>query len=177
MSNIFFCIAGHIQNWSDSETYLNLGQPKTEKVRTSDGSSPGPHVPSQLIVPINYTCWNSSILQEDTLLINFGQSFSSFHPLAGYEVGTMPHYLSLEGHFKRKIRSPSDVWALGCTIFEIHAGSPFSKPSWEGTPRSLRKWCRHSGNCQSRGGPHSRIITCGLTRVGSPRLENMCGCL
>ncbi|RDB17971.1 Protein kinase dsk1 [Hypsizygus marmoreus] len=79
--NILFRVAENVQEWSDSEVYLNFGQPETEKVVTRDGSPPGPHAPAQLIAPIeNVRLTYSTLLPEDILLIDFGQSFSSFRP-------------------------------------------------------------------------------------------------
>jgi len=45
--------------------------------------------------------------------------------------------------------------------------------------RSSRRSWQHLGSCRSHGGARSRIINCGLTRTGSPRLVNFnkCCCL
>jgi len=137
-SNILFRVAEHVQNWSDSEVYLNLGNPKMDKVRTSDGSPPRPHAPSHLIELIDFAYWKSSFLQEDTLLIDFGQSFPVLHPPTGYKPATVPHYLSPEARFERNCGFPAYVWSLGCTISEIRAGLPLFDPFLGGYSRILK---------------------------------------
>ncbi|KAF8810776.1 kinase-like protein [Phlegmacium glaucopus] len=124
-SNILFRVAENVQNWSDSEVYLNFGQPETEEIVTCDHRPLGPHAPPRLIAPIdNALLTNSTLLQEDILLIDFGQSFSRFNRPTGYEPASVPQYLSPEARSEGMIGSPSDVWALACMIFEIRAGFP-----------------------------------------------------
>ncbi|KAF8962533.1 kinase-like domain-containing protein [Flammula alnicola] len=139
-SNILFRAAENIQNWSDSDVYLTLGQPETEEIATRDHSPPGPHAPAQLVAPIdNAYLTNSTFLQEDILLVDFGQSFSSFHPPTDYVPATMPHYQSPEARFEGRISMPSDVWALACTIFEIRAGSPLFEAFLGGNDEILKE--------------------------------------
>ncbi|KAF9511351.1 hypothetical protein BS47DRAFT_1346871 [Hydnum rufescens UP504] len=69
-----------------------------------------------------------SLLKEDIVLIDFGQSFFADHPPPNYAPATPLHYLSPEAFFESRTSFPSDIWALGCTIFEIRAGSPLFDP-------------------------------------------------
>ncbi|KAF5383682.1 hypothetical protein D9615_003640 [Tricholomella constricta] len=138
-SNILFRVAENVQNWSDDEVYLNFGQPETEEIETRDRSPSGPHAPSQLIAQIDNASFHYTLLQEDSLLIDFGQSFSKFHPPTGYEPATVPHYLSPEARFEGRIGLPSDVWALACTIFQIRAGFPLFEAFLGGNDEVLKE--------------------------------------
>jgi len=139
-SNILFHVAEDVQEWSDNDVYLNFGQPETEKIITRDLSPLGPHVPAQLVAPIdNAYSTNSIFLQEGILLIDFGQSFSIFHPRTDYKPATVPHYQSPEARFEGRIGMPSDVWALACTIFEIRAGFPLFEAFLGGDDEILKE--------------------------------------
>ncbi|KAJ3506819.1 hypothetical protein NLJ89_g6654 [Agrocybe chaxingu] len=139
-SNILFRVAGHVQDWSDREVYLNFGHPETEKIAIYDRSPLGPHMPLKLVVPIEDAyLTNSAILREDILLIDFGQSFSTSRPPVGYEPATMPHYLSPEARFEGRIGLPSDVWSLACTLFQIRGGSPLFEAFLGGDEEVLKE--------------------------------------
>jgi serine/threonine-protein kinase SRPK3 len=76
-----FRVAEDVAKWSDQELYLNLGQPKMEDIEILDYSPFGPHTPPQLVAPIdNVRFTSSAFLQEDMLLIDFGQSFPFLAP-------------------------------------------------------------------------------------------------
>ncbi|CAA7268662.1 unnamed protein product [Cyclocybe aegerita] len=125
-SNVLFRVAGNVQDWSDREVYLNFGQPETEKIATCDRSPPGPHAPVELVAPIEGAyLTNSAILQEDVLLIDFGQAFSISRPP--------------KARFEGKIGLPSDIWSLACMIFEIRAGFPLFEAFLGGDDEVLKE--------------------------------------
>jgi serine/threonine-protein kinase SRPK3 len=118
-------LADSTNNWSDTDVYLNFGEPQTETVSSRDGSPLGPNAPAELVEPIeDAVLANSHLLQKDILVIDFGQSFSALSPPIGYVPATIPHFQSPEAHFAEQISSPSDIWSLACTMFEICAGFP-----------------------------------------------------
>uniref|UniRef100_A0A0W0G6R6 non-specific serine/threonine protein kinase n=1 Tax=Moniliophthora roreri TaxID=221103 RepID=A0A0W0G6R6_MONRR len=124
-SNILFRLADRVHKWSDNEVYSYFGEPNTERVATRDRSPPGPCAPVELVAPIDQSRFTDcSLLQEDVLLIDFGQSFNASHPPVGYEPATAFNYQSPEARFESRIDTASDVWALACTIFEMRAGFP-----------------------------------------------------
>ncbi|KAM6503083.1 Protein kinase-like domain containing protein [Amanita muscaria] len=124
-SNILFQVPDHARRWSDNEIYLTLGEPETEEIVTLDHSPPGPCAPRELVEPVGAACLSSpSLLQEDIIVIDFGQSFATNRPPKDYEPATAIHYLSPEARFENRISLASDIWALACIIFEIRAGSP-----------------------------------------------------
>ncbi|KIM46980.1 hypothetical protein M413DRAFT_63939 [Hebeloma cylindrosporum] len=139
-SNVLFHVAENVQHWSDSEVYINFGQPETEEIATLDHSPLGPHAPAELIAPIGNACLTHAILlQENILLIDFGQSFPALHPRRDYKPATVPHYQSPEARFEGTIGMPSDIWALACTIFEIRAGFPLFEAFLGGDDEILKE--------------------------------------
>ena len=138
ISNILFRIAENVKSWSDSEVYLNFGHPETETMATRDHSPLGIHVPAHLVAPIdNALLTNPNLLQEEIVVIDFGQSFCISRLPTDYEPATVPHYLSPEARFEGNIGAPSDIWALGCTIFEIRAGFPIFETFFGGDDEVL----------------------------------------
>lgn len=104
--------------------YAYLGAPETENVRTRDGQPPGPHAPAMLAAPIqNSKMSNAELLQESIIISDFGQSYIVASPPSSYEPGTVLNYQSPEARFEGRVGFEADIWALGCAIFEIRAGS------------------------------------------------------
>ncbi|KAF9258642.1 kinase-like protein [Marasmius fiardii PR-910] len=128
-SNILFRLSPHVTEWSDDEVYAHLGEPETEDVMTREGKPPGPHAPAILVEPIqNSKISDASLLQENTIVSDFGQSYLIASPPPSYEPATVLNYLSPEVRFERRAGLESDIWALGLAIFEIRAGFALFEP-------------------------------------------------
>lgn len=124
-SNILFRLLPHLIEWSDAEVYAHLGDPETENVRTCDGQPPGPHAPAMLVAPIeNSKLSDATLLQENIVVSDFGQSYIVAAPPSSYEPGTVLNYQPPEARFEGRVGLEADIWALGCVIFEIRAGFP-----------------------------------------------------
>ena len=122
-SNILFRLSPHVSKWSDAEVYSCLGNPERENVITRDGNPPGPHAPAMLVAPIqNHKLSHASLLQETTIINDFGQSYVVACPPPSYEPGTVLNYQSPETRFEGRAGFEADIWTLGCAIFEIRAG-------------------------------------------------------
>jgi serine/threonine-protein kinase SRPK3 len=103
--------------------YARLGDPETENVETSDGKLPGPHAPAMLVEPIqNDYISHASLLQESTIISDFGQSYVAASPPPSYQPGTILSYRPPEERFEGRAGFEADIWTLGCAIFEIRAG-------------------------------------------------------
>jgi serine/threonine-protein kinase SRPK3 len=128
-SNILFRVSETVRRWSDAEVYGYLGQPETDEVDTRGGEPRGPHAPPELVAPIgNSKLVDASLLQESVTIIDYGQSYAIACPPRDYEPGTALNYVPPEARFEGRIGLEADVWALGCAIFEIRAGSPLFEP-------------------------------------------------
>ncbi|KAG6843357.1 hypothetical protein H0H87_005505 [Tephrocybe sp. NHM501043] len=100
-----------------------MGDPETENVLARDGQPVDPHAPAMLVAPIqNDKISHASLLEESTIISDFGQSYVAACPPASYEPGTMLSYQSPEARFEGRASFEADIWTLGCTIFEIRAG-------------------------------------------------------
>ena len=60
-------------------------------------------------------------MSDQIMIIDFGIAFLSAH--SSNDIGTPKNYCAPEFYFQRPRSSSSDIWALGCTIFEIRTGA------------------------------------------------------
>jgi hypothetical protein len=95
-------IAPHVNEWSDAEVYFHLGNPKREDVMTRDGKPLGLHAPAMLVAPMqNHKQSHASLVQETTIISDFGQS---------YKPGTMLNYQAPETRFEGRTGFEADTW-------------------------------------------------------------------
>ncbi|KAM6496499.1 kinase-like protein [Amanita muscaria] len=114
-SNILF--QGPADGQTTKSTRLSV---ETEEIVTLDDSL---CVPRELVAPVDAACLSSpSLLQENIIVIDFGQSFATNHPPKDYKPATAIHYFSLEARFENRISPASG------TISEIRVGSPLFDP-------------------------------------------------
>ena len=64
-------------------------------------------------------------ISNNIVLIDYGLSFHLDNP--PYWVGTITNYLAPECYFENHISKASDVWALGCVIYELFTGQRLFK--------------------------------------------------
>ncbi|EIM91661.1 kinase-like protein [Stereum hirsutum FP-91666 SS1] len=140
-SNILFRLSTQIKSWSD--TYINayFGPPETEPVRLRRPDEPlGPHVPPELVAPIPDSLMRDLMyVQESVVLSDFGQSYVGVPP-KDYQPGTSLNYLAPETYFDGRTGLGTDIWALGCAIFESRAGFPLFEAFLGGTGDVAREW-------------------------------------
>ena len=106
-----------------------LGGLKTGKIEALDGSPPEPQAPRELVEPVDTGAHSFlSFLEENIVVIDFGQSFAINAPPDGYNAGTTIHYFPPEARFDNIVGTASDIWGLACAIFEIRAGRPLFSP-------------------------------------------------
>ncbi|KAK9249401.1 protein kinase [Lipomyces tetrasporus] len=121
-SNILIQLS-HVDLWSDQDVYELLGFPVTDKVRLWSGELNNMvSAPKYLVEPADLSNLESKWFTEKALLVDFGQSFMLHSPPPRNEVGYTMSYCAPELYFEGKASVWSDIWALGCTIFEIRAG-------------------------------------------------------
>jgi serine/threonine-protein kinase SRPK3 len=80
-----------------------------------------------LVAPIqNHKQSHASLLQETTIISDFGQSYVFAHPPPSYKPGTMLNYQVPETRFEGRAGFEADIWTLGCagfSLFESFMGS------------------------------------------------------
>ncbi|KAF7866860.1 hypothetical protein EAF04_005701 [Stromatinia cepivora] len=130
-SNVLFRLNDSIDTWSEEEIYERLGQPKKDEIMTISGSAPGESAPKYIVQP----CFllNSHLLSEEILLVDFGCAFPSDSPPSNPDdIGLTMSYAAPEVIFDSKMSVYSDIWALGCVLFEIRSGGQLFG-DWIGT--------------------------------------------
>ena len=106
-----------------------LGGLKTGKIEALDGSPLEPQAPRELVAPVDIGARSFlSFLEENIVVIDFGQSFAINAPPNDYNAATAMHYFSPEARFDNIVSTASDIWGLACAIFEIRAGRPLFSP-------------------------------------------------
>lgn len=76
--------------------------------------------PRFLVYPVEWHDVDTKYLLTTPKIIDFGECFNISNPPE--DVGTPGCYRSPELLLENKIGIPSDLWALGCTLFEIRTG-------------------------------------------------------
>jgi serine/threonine protein kinase len=103
-----------------------LGQPGTAKVITASGGSHyEPTAPQYLVYPISWdsvelSALGTNFIIDKACIIDFGESYEMSDPSP--DLGIPQIYCSPEYTLDKKVGIGSDVWALGCTLFEIRTG-------------------------------------------------------
>ena len=133
-ANVLIQIAD-IGAWSEQEIFNKLGQPNKESVLTISGQDTDPSAPAHLIEPVMMSSIDPQWLRHELIVVDFGQSFFNENPPAD-GVGTPPSYLAPEVLFDQQASFWSDIWALGCIIFEIRSGNPLFE-SFFGDPSDV----------------------------------------
>jgi serine/threonine-protein kinase SRPK3 len=129
-ANLLFKITGKLQEWSNEDVYINLGQPNTSEVERLDGQPTGHCAPTEVVQPIHTTKFMEAGLVdwENIVVVDFGQSFITHERPPTYMPATAVHYQAPETLFDQEFTAATDVWSLGCLLFEIRAGFPLFDP-------------------------------------------------
>ncbi|KAM0558376.1 hypothetical protein ACHAPJ_005070 [Fusarium lateritium] len=123
-------ILHHVQNLdglSEEELIQILGNPVRNPVVKLDGSGHDePSVPQYLIYPVKWENVSTDYISRQSCLVDFGESFVVTNP---------PEYIGIPGSYRapelileNSIGCAADLWALGCTLFEIRTGRGLYKP-------------------------------------------------
>ncbi|KAI9787046.1 MAG: hypothetical protein M1816_007717 [Peltula sp. TS41687] len=121
-SNILFEL-NNFDTWSEAEVYQNLGKPRTARIRLLSGAAPGLQAPTKLIESIQYSNIDEEWLTGRIRIVDHGESFFQNDPPTRFP-GTPASYFAPEMAFGRSASMASDIWALGCLIYECQASHP-----------------------------------------------------
>ena len=135
-SNILLQI-DDIDAWSEQEIFHRLGQPIKVKVCAATGQDIGPSAPTYQVEPVLMSNIDPQYLRDEILVVDFGLSFFNENPPAG-GVDTPASYAAPEIIFHEQASFWSDIWALGCIIFEIRLGEQAFPPFFGGYDEIVR---------------------------------------
>ncbi|CAM1510064.1 Fc.00g003990.m01.CDS01 [Cosmosporella sp. VM-42] len=119
-SNVLHRIHG-LNGLTEDEVLKILGQPTQNpvlkgSVKNLDEST----VPKYLVYPVKWRDVDRQFISKDSCLIDFGESFEIAKPPE--DIGIPGPYRSPELILENKIGVGTDLWALGCSLFEIRTG-------------------------------------------------------
>jgi len=98
-----------------------LGEPRQAEVVTESGETPtDPTAPKYLVYPVDFRKIDSRFVTDQACVIDLGDSFEASNPPE--DLGIPQIYRSPELILDKVAGIESDLWALGCTIFEIRVG-------------------------------------------------------
>jgi serine/threonine-protein kinase SRPK3 len=129
-SNVVFELSD-FKSWTEAQIYEYLGVPRTAPLHLHDGSRPGNCAPSVVVESIQYTNIDERWFSGRIRIIDFGEAFHADRPPD--VLNTQASFLAPEVLFGQKPSTASDIWALGCLIFELEASKPLF-PVFFGAP-------------------------------------------
>ncbi|KAM5341257.1 hypothetical protein ACJ41O_015366 [Fusarium nematophilum] len=122
-SNILVRLA-NLDHLSEAEILSLLGQPVTAQVRSESSESLPAFSPKYLVAPANISGLGNKYLTDQICVIDFGESFPFSSPPE--DLGIPENYLPPEVLLEElnAVGPACDLWALGCTLFEIRMQLP-----------------------------------------------------
>lgn len=105
----------------EEELVKILGEPRRAPVTTvSEHEHHEPRAPQYLVYPIDFANVGTEFFTDDACIIDFGESFEAANPPE--ETGIPIVYRAPELILKHKPGKQTDLWALGCTLFDLITG-------------------------------------------------------
>ncbi|TVY17588.1 Serine/threonine-protein kinase SRPK [Lachnellula arida] len=122
-ANILVKLA-NLDHLSTDEILSLLGAPEQSEVLTESGEDPPPTVPKYLVPSAELINLSTKFMTDQICIIDFGESFPISSPPK--DLGIPENYLPPEVILEdeNSIGPACDLWALGCTLFEIRCQMP-----------------------------------------------------
>ncbi|PBP22530.1 caib/baif family protein-like protein [Diplocarpon rosae] len=118
-ANILLQLA-NIDEWSVDEIHDRLGKPQTQILHRTAARAGEYTGPEYTVTAISMKLVDPRWLSDQIMIIDFGIAF--MEDQSSVDIGTPKNYCAPEFNFKGPRSISSDIWALGCTIFEIRTG-------------------------------------------------------
>ena len=112
-SHVLFQLAD-FDSWSEDELEVQLGKPRMFHIER------GPGRPRYLVDSASFFDAEPRLLTKSITIVDHGESFFVNSP--PHELSTTNHFTAPEVSFGWDASFHSDIWELGCVIFEMRAG-------------------------------------------------------
>lgn len=120
--NILHRVLG-LNGLTEDEVLRVVGTPVRNSVLCGRGEPHNlPAVPQYLVYPVKWLDVDTKHISPESCVIDLGQSFSISQTPDGDDLGTPGPYRSPELILDKAAGVASDLWALGCTLFEVRTG-------------------------------------------------------
>ena len=113
-SNVLFQLT-NFDSWTDYKLQMQLGKPRRSYLE------PGPGRPRYLVDSASFFDAEPRLLTKNITIVDHSESFFVKFP-PSHELRTAYHYTAPEVLFGWNPSFHSDIWGLGCLIFEMRAG-------------------------------------------------------
>lgn len=123
-ANILLRLA-NMDQWTLKELYIRLGVPQKQALPPVGPAVTKSSPPDYTVIAIDMEQVDPRWLSDEIMIIDFGIAFLTEH--SSPNIGTPKSYCAPEFLFDEPRSISSDIWALGCTIFEIRTGSHMFK--------------------------------------------------
>jgi serine/threonine-protein kinase SRPK3 len=119
-SNILLQLA-NIDEWSVEQIHERLGEPQTQDLSPAPARLPESSGPRYTVKAIDMKEVEPQWLSDQIMIIDFGRAFHQDQ--SSPDIGTPKIYCAPEFLFDHARSVNSDIWTLGCTLFEIRTGA------------------------------------------------------
>ena len=125
-SNVLFQLS-NLDSWTEYKVEEQLGKPRKSIINESPGR------PLYLVDSISFFDAEPGVLTENITIIDHSESFFVKSP-PSHELHTTNHYTAPEVLCGWDASFSSDIWALGCLIYELRSGFPLYACAINNTP-------------------------------------------
>ena len=108
-----------MDSWTSETVYENFGEPEKNRILRCDNGPLGPEAPPYAVPPAYFWSIGVENLTKQIKIIDFGEA--SFSQDERKKLHTPLPFRAPESFFGESIGPPADVWAFGCTVFDIFA--------------------------------------------------------
>ena len=111
----------NIDEWTIDQIHERLGVPQRHDLHGIKGRTDDVSAPRYTVDSISMNLVDPQWFSDEIMIIDFGIAF--LQDVSSPDIGTPRSYCAPEFYFGSPRSTLSDIWALGCTIFEIRTGS------------------------------------------------------
>lgn len=109
----------NLDSWTAEKIYENFGEPERSPILRCDNEPLGPEAPPYAVPPAYFWSIGEENLTKQIKIIDFGEA--SFSQDERKKLHTPMPFRAPESFFGELIGPAADVWAFGCTVFNVFA--------------------------------------------------------